>query len=95
MSGDKETGMDPENVKEIFAIFSEKLPALLNNLTDSIYGKDASAKFGQAVANFYTTLKKSGMTDEQAFKLSEEYMSSLNLGRIIGKAVSRHSEGED
>src|SRR5205807_47920 len=63
MSEDREKGrqLEPENVKEIFAIFSEKMPALLNSLTDSIYGKDASAKFGQAVANFYTTLKKSGM----------------------------------
>jgi hypothetical protein len=95
MSDGKEKGrqMDPENVKEIFGIFSEKMPALLNSLTDSIYGKDASAKFGQAVANFYTTLKKSGMTDEQAFKLSEQYMSSLNLGGIIARAVSRRGEG--
>ncbi|TMA04654.1 MAG: hypothetical protein E6J94_09590, partial [Methanobacteriota archaeon] len=60
--------MDPEQVKEIFAVFSDKLPALLNSLTDSIYGKDASAKFGTAVADFYRTLKESGMTDEQAFK---------------------------
>src|SRR5436853_6698060 len=82
MSEDREKGrqLEPENVKEIFADFSERMPGLLNSLTDSIYGKEASAKFGQAVANFYTTLKKSGMSDEQAFKLSEQYMSSLNLG---------------
>ena len=97
MSEEKGKGhqLEPENVKEIFAIFSEKMPALLNSLTDSIYGKDASAKFGQAVANFYTTLKKSGMTDEQAFKLSEQYMSSLNLGGIIAKAVGHRREGDD
>jgi len=87
--------LEPENVKEIFAIFSEKVPVLLNSLTESIYGKDASAKFGTAVANFFTTLKKSGMTDEQAFKLTEQYMSSLNLGGIIAKAVSHRGEGEE
>ncbi len=97
MSENRERGreLEPENVKEIFAIFSEKVPALLNSLTDSIYGKDASAKFGTAVANFYTTLKKSGMTDEQAFKLTEQYMSSLNLGGIIAKAVSHRREGDE
>jgi len=97
MSENRERGrqLEPENVKEIFAIFSEKVPALLNSLTDSIYGKDASAKFGMAVANFYTTLKKSGMTDEQAFKLTEQYMSSLNLGGIIAKVASHRREGED
>ena len=88
-------GMKTEEVKELLEAFSEKLPALLNSLTDSIYGKEASAKFGAAVADFYSTLKKSGMTDEQAFKLTEQYMSSLNLGGIIAKAVGKHREGEE
>ena len=87
--------MDPEQVKGIFAVFSEKLPALLNSLTDSIYGKDASAKFGTAVADFYRTLKESGMTDEQAFKLTEQYMSSLNLGGLFAKAFGKRREGEE
>jgi len=87
--------MDPEQVKEIFAVFSEKLPALLNSLTDSIYGKDASAKFGTAVADFYRTLKESGMTDEQAFKLTEQYMASLNLGGLFAKAFGKRGEGDE
>ena len=91
----EERGMDPEQVKEIFAVFSEKLPALLNSLTDSIYGKDASAKFGTAVADFYRTLKESGMTDEQAFKLTEQYMSSLNLGGLFAKAFGKRREGDE
>ena len=90
-----EHGMNPENVKEILEAFSEKIPSLLNSLTDAIYGKDASAKFGAAVADFYKTLKGSGMTDEQAFKLTEQYMSSLNLAGIIAKTVGKRREGED
>ena len=88
-------GMKTEEVKELLEAFSEKLPALLNSLTNSIYGKEASAKFGAAVADFYSTLKKSCMTDEQAFKLTEQYMSSLNLGGIIAKAVGKRREGEE
>jgi len=87
--------MKPEQVRELLEAFSEKIPGLLNSLTDAIYGKDASAKFGTAVADFYTTLKKSGMTDEQAFKLTEQYMSSLNLGGMIAKAVAKRHEGEE
>ena len=92
--GEEKHGMKTEEVKELLEAFSEKVPALLNSLTDSIYGKEASAKFGAAVGDFYSTLKKSGMTDEQAFKLTEQYMSSLNLGGIIAKAVGKHREGE-
>ena len=84
-----------EDFKEMLNVAGEKIPALLNSLTDSIYGKDASAKFGTAVANFYKTLKDSGMTDEQAFKLTEQYMSSLNLGGMLAKAFSHRGEGED
>jgi len=84
-----------EEIKEILNVIGEKIPALLKGLTDSIYGKEASAKFGTAVANFFRTLKDSGMTDEQAFKLTEQYMSSLNLGGMIAKAISHRSEGEE
>jgi len=87
--------MKTEEVKELLEAFSEKIPALLNSLTDAIYGKDASAKFGAAVADFYRTLKGSGMTDEQAFKLTEQYMSSLNLGGMIAKAMGKRREGEE
>jgi hypothetical protein len=92
---EKGTMYKPEDFKEILNAFSEKIPALLKSLTDTIYGKDASAKFAQAVASFYKTLKDSGMTDEQAFKLTEEYTSSLNLGGMISKAFSGHREGGD
>ncbi|HYM38828.1 MAG TPA: hypothetical protein VEY12_01610 [Thermoplasmata archaeon] len=92
---EKEREFDAEKFKDILNVVGEKIPALLNSLTDSIYGKEASAKFGTAVANFYKTLKDSGMTDEQAYKLTEQYMSSLNLGGMIAKAMSHRGESED
>ena len=96
MSEDGKRGqLKPEDFKEMLGFASEKIPALLNSLTDSIYSKDASAKFGMAVANFYKTLKDSGMTDEQAFKLTEQYMSSLNLGGMLAKAFSHRGKGEE
>ncbi len=94
----KKGEFDAEKFKDILDTVGEKIPTLLNSLTDSIYGKEASAKFGSAVSNFYKTLKDSGMTDEQAFKLTEQYMSSLNLGGMLSKAFSQHrdrGEGED
>ena len=86
---------EPEEIKDILNFIGEKIPTLLNGLTDSIYGKDASAKFGTAVSNFYKTLKDSGMTDEQACKLTEQYMSSLNLGGMLAKAISSRGKGEE
>ncbi len=84
-----ERGRKPnlDEMKEMLGLFSEKVPTLLNNLTDVLYGKASAEKYGLAVAGFYRTVKESGMTDEQAFKLTEQYMSSLNLGKIIQGAV--------
>ncbi len=78
---------DAQKVKEILEVVSEKIPALLNALTDVLYGKESAAKYGQAIAGFYKSLKDSGMTDQQAFELTKTYMSSLDLGGIVGKAV--------
>lgn len=78
---------DAEEVKEILEVVSEKIPALLNSLTDVLYGKDQATKYAQAVAGFYKALKDSGMTDEQAFALTEAYMSNLNIPGMIGKAM--------
>jgi len=89
---------DAQEVKEILQIVSEKIPALLNALTDVLYGKESAAKYGQAIAGFYKSLKDSGMTDQQAYELTKTYMSSLDLAGIIGKAMSggeKHEHGDE
>ena len=85
--------MDPENIKEIFGVFSEKLPALLNNLAYILYGREQSKKYGEAVAGFYKNLKESGMTDEQAFELTKQYMSAMNLPSMLGEAMRGRGKG--
>ena len=95
MSKEDHGMMNADEVKELLEAFSEKIPTLLNSLTDAIYSKDASAKFGAAVADFYKTLKESGMTDDQAFRLTEQFMSSLYIGGMIANAVGKGHKGED
>src|SRR5574342_187950 len=93
---EKKRGMDPENVKEILSVVSDKVPALLNNLADVLYGKEQGAKYGQAVAGFFKTLKDAGMSDEQAYELTKQYMSAMNLPSMIGQAIrgGRGGKGE-
>lgn len=95
MAEEKNREMKAEEIKDVLNFIGEKLPTLLDDLTNAIYGKEASAKFGSAVSNFYRTLKDSGMSEEQAFKLTEQYMSSLNLGGTIAKAISSRSRSEE
>ena len=36
------------------------------------------------MGNFYKALKDAGMSNEQAFQLTQEYMGNLNLGKAFG-----------
>jgi len=88
-------GTDADEVKEILAVVSEKVPALLNSLAEVLYGKEQGAKYGQAVAGFYKSLKDAGMTDQQAYELTKQYMSAMNLGGMIGEAFRGRKGGHE
>lgn len=78
---------DVEELKEILNVVAEKIPKLLNSLTDVLYGKEEAGKYGRAVASFYKELRDAGMTDQQAFEITKQYMSSLNIGGMLSKAL--------
>jgi hypothetical protein len=82
---------DAEELRKIMQTLSETVPGLLESLTKVIYGEKESADFGKAVANFYTALVNAGMSSEQAFKLTRDYMSNISLGNIV-KGVSGKGE---
>jgi len=81
----KHEGMpDPEKIKEILDVVGEKIPGLLKELSALLYGPKSAKQYAEAAAIFYKELKGAGMTDEQAFELTRQYMSTLNLGKMMG-----------
>ena len=78
---------DPEKIKEILDVVSDRVPDLLKKLSEVLYGADQAKTFGKAVAIFYNELKDTGMTQEQIFELTRAYMSTLNLGEMVGKVA--------
>lgn len=82
----KHEGMpDPEKIKEILDVVSEKVPGLLKELSSLLYSPQSAKQYAEAAATFYKELIKSGMTNEQAFELTSQYLSTLNLGKMVGK----------
>jgi hypothetical protein len=82
---------DPEKIKEILDVVSQKIPGLLKNLSELLYGPTSAKQYAEAAAIFFKELKVAGMTDAQAFELTKQYMSTLNLGNIMGRmARDRH-----
>jgi hypothetical protein len=84
---------DPEKIKEILNVVSEKVPDLLKQLSGVLYSPDQAKNFGVAVAIFYKELKAAGMTDEQAFELTKQYMSTLNIGGMFSNFAGGGSNG--
>ncbi len=78
---------NPEKIKEIMDVITEKVPGLLKQLGDLLYGPKSAKQFAEAAAIFYKELKNAGMTDAQAFELTQQYMSTLNLGNLMGNAI--------
>ena len=74
---------DPEKIKEILDIVSEKIPGLLRELSSLLYSPDSAKRYAEAAATFYKELKNAGMTDEQAYELTSQYLSTLNLGKMM------------
>ncbi len=86
---------DPEQLRQMFAVLSDSVPELLEKITKVLYDAQEGAKFGTAVASFYKALKDAGMTNEQAFELTREYMSNASLGGMLKGVVGgarRNSE---
>jgi len=42
------------------------------------------------VSQHLKELKNAGMTDEQAYELTSQYLSTLNLGKMMGKFGKHH-----
>jgi hypothetical protein len=83
---------DPEKIKEIMDVISEKVPGLLKQLSELLYGPKSAKQFAEAAAIFFKELKTAGMTDAQAFELTRQYMSTLNLGNMMGRMAKDHHE---
>ena len=75
---------DPEVIGQILDVVSERVPHLLKEISDVLYGEGRAKQYATSVATFYKELKAAGMTDAEAFNLTQQYMSSLNLSKAVG-----------
>lgn len=83
--------MNPEDIKEILDVVAEKIPDLLEKLSDILYSQENAVKYGDAVATFYKRLIDAGMEPDQAFELTEKYMSSLSPMAAMGDAFKNRN----
>jgi hypothetical protein len=75
---------EAEEVKEILAVVSTEIPALIKGIIGSIFSEEAGRDLGRAAAAFYKELKEGGMPEDVAVKMTENYMGIFtSLGNIL------------
>jgi uncharacterized protein YqfA (UPF0365 family) len=79
--------MDAEELKEVLGVVSSEIPKLLEAVTSTIYSSQNAENFGKSIAMFYKQLRDAGMDENQAYKLTQLYMSNMSIGGIITNAV--------
>ena len=87
MDEPSDRGWEPKSaaeIKEILDAVGKTIPDLLKSVTDNLYGPEAAKKYAQAVAQFYKELRGAGMSDEQAFQMTREYMARFSMGGMLG-----------
>jgi len=98
---DRKRGMeDAEEVEAILGVVSKEVPALIKGIIGSVFSEEAGRDMGKAAGAFYKELKESGVPDETAVKMTENYLGVFtSLGDIMkkfefGKGKKSRSEVE-
>lgn len=80
----KTANEEAEEVKQILSVVSTEVPALIKSIIGSVFSEEAGKSMGRAAAAFYKELKDSGMPDDVAVKMTENYMGVFtSLGDIL------------
>ncbi len=88
----KTPAVEAEEIKEVLSAVSTEIPTLIKSIISAVFSEEAGRNMGKAAASFYKELKDSGMPDNVAIKMTEDYVSVFtSLGDLLknqGKGIS-------
>jgi len=88
----KTAAEEAEQVRQILSAVSTEVPALIKSIIGAVFSEEAGKNMGRAAAAFYKELKDSGMPDDVAVKMTEDYIGVFtSLGDIL-KRVGKKGE---
>ncbi len=73
----RKRSLDTEGMREMFTLFSEKVPGLVKGLVTSVFSEDAARTMGKAAATYYQELKAGGIPDAVAVQMTKEYIGTF------------------
>jgi hypothetical protein len=82
----------PEDIAEILAVVSDKVPALIKGLVNTVFSEESARSMAKAAAAYYKELKAGGFPDDLALKMTQDYVGVFTkIGEVI-KAARKSNE---
>lgn len=78
---------DPEDIAAILDTVSDKVPAMIKGILNSLFSPESAANMGKAVAEFRKTLVEGGIPEEDAMAMTREYLQTLTNWQGIMKGA--------
>jgi hypothetical protein len=90
---DKIAKDDAEEVKEILSVVSTEVPTLIKNIIATVFSEEAGRNMGKAAAAFYKELKESGIPNDMALRMTEDYMQNFTgFGDLLKHSIEKKSQ---
>lgn len=86
---------DIEDLKKVLEVVGDKVPHLITELLNSVLNKQNADDFAKQVSAFYKELKDTGMSEENAMKLTQSFMESRDPMTLIKKVIRDSNLGEE
>jgi len=75
---------EAEEIRQVLSAVSTEVPALIKSIVGAVFSEEAGRNMGRAAAAFYKELKESGMPDDVAVEMTQDYIRVFtSLGDIL------------
>jgi hypothetical protein len=89
---EREHEIPVQDIKELLQAVTDKVPALLTQLRNTLFSAEAGQELGRAVGAFYKELVDSGIPAEDALAMAKGYINSLQSVMEQAKWSGKHEE---
>ncbi|MBS7642436.1 hypothetical protein KEJ40_04660, partial [Candidatus Bathyarchaeota archaeon] len=84
---------EAEEVERILSVVSSQIPALIKGIIASVFSEESGREMGRAVGAFYKSLVESGIPEQTALKMAENYLSTFTNISEIMRRIGSMEEG--
>ena len=93
----REAVESPEDIAYILDTVSDKVPSMIKGIIGAFFSPEAAKDMAKSVAEFRKTLIEGGIPEDEAMKMTREYMQTVTnwKGMVNEFKVGEHRYGNE